>query len=463
MGLTREERQLLHQKSKQPTFGSGKPDSNQGNEGDIAYRQIENSGLVQYVKQNGSWVAVGSQGDMPETRDVTRTVSSGGGGVGSHSHGEFIKKDGSVAYTGNQSFGDNNITNVGNLDVNGSTTLDKVTIDTTDGVFAVSGSNAISLSTSGTKNIELISGQHIDISSTGGDLDIDVINVTVDTAREYTGTIASDYTVVGSANMNIAATGSSANTLLITNTNNHNSSFDGIHLKTDSGNTSSCFNRILIECDNIASKGSDYGVDVRSENNIRIRAESANNGNPTGLLMRATGPIDIGVGSSLTPHSGNERVKVHGLCELTTLFKNSGEVINCSTHDVIFDQLKTTKLINNYTHAKSSNSVSDGSSFVIIPGATLDNTNGTMYKIYVGASSGSLYVVHTAVAIKLGSGGFRVASTGQNASSGSNYGTITVTHSASTTANGIEWTNNLGSVASVYATVQRIIESSDYP
>lgn len=92
MGLTREERQLLHQKSKQPTFGSGKPDSNQGNEGDIAYRQIEDSGLVQYVKQNGSWVAVGSQGDMPETRDVTRTVSSSGGGIGSHSHGEFIKK-----------------------------------------------------------------------------------------------------------------------------------------------------------------------------------------------------------------------------------------------------------------------------------------------------------------------------------------------------------------------------------
>ena len=38
----------------------------------------------------------------------------------------------------------------------------------------------------------------------------------------------------------------------------------------------------LIECDNIASKGADYGIDVRSENNIRIRAENANNGNPTG-------------------------------------------------------------------------------------------------------------------------------------------------------------------------------------
>lgn len=79
MGLNREERKLLHQKSKQPTFGNGKPDSNQGNEGDIAYRKVEDSGLVQYVKQNGSWVAVGSQGDMPETRDVTRTVFSQSG------------------------------------------------------------------------------------------------------------------------------------------------------------------------------------------------------------------------------------------------------------------------------------------------------------------------------------------------------------------------------------------------
>ena len=55
MGLTREERQLLHQKSKQPTFGNGKPDSNQGNEGDII--ENEGSGLVQYVKQNGGWIA----------------------------------------------------------------------------------------------------------------------------------------------------------------------------------------------------------------------------------------------------------------------------------------------------------------------------------------------------------------------------------------------------------------------
>ena len=48
MALNREERKLLHQKGKQPTFGSGKPDKGSGNEGDIAYRKIEGSGTVQF-------------------------------------------------------------------------------------------------------------------------------------------------------------------------------------------------------------------------------------------------------------------------------------------------------------------------------------------------------------------------------------------------------------------------------
>jgi hypothetical protein len=464
MPLTREERQLLHQKSKQPTFGNGKPDSNEGNEGDIAYRQIQDSGLVQYVKQNGSWVAVGSQGDMPETRDVTRTPPSGGSGVGSHSHGEFIKKDGSVAYTGNQSFGTNNITNVGTLDVDGATTLDQVTINTTDGAFAVSGANPINLTTTGSSDITLTSNDKIIFNATG-DMDIDCNNLDLDTTRTADIDIANTFDLTGANNMTIEATGNAANTLLVQNTNQHASSFTGINIKTDSGGVSNVFNNIVINCDNVATKGSDYGVTIRSENGIVIEAADANTAdNKTQIKMVANGGIDIGADTSLSPasHTPVIRTLIHGKLEVQTLYKESGS-INCSTHDVAFDQLKTTKLINNYTHAKSANTVSNGSSLVIIPGATLDNTNGTMYKIYVGAESGSTYIVHTAVAIKLGSGGFRVASTGRNASSGANYGTITVTHSSSTSANGIEWTNNLGGDASVYATVQRIIESSDYP
>lgn len=459
MPLNREERKLLHQKSKQPTFGNGKPDSNQGNEGDIAYRQVEGSGLVQYVKQNNSWVAIASQGDMPETRDVTTSVSSGGGGVGSHSHGEFIKKNGSVTYTGSQSFGDNNITNVGNLDVNGSTTLDKVTIDTTDGAFSVSGANPINLTTTGTNKITLTSGNDIDITPTG-DLDVDANNITVDTGREYTGSITGNYLLQGTSNITTQATGSSANTILIQNTNNHNSSFEGIHLKTDSGNTSSCFNRILIECDNIASKGADYGVDVRSENNIRIRAENANNGNLTGLLMRATGPIDIGVGSSLTPHSGDERVKVHGLCELTTLFKTSGEAINCSTHNVAFDQLDTQKLMRNFTYVATSNSVLNGNTLEIVSSSALENTIGTMYMVIVAIKQGSNEWQNVAICSRIATTTWLVTTLGQNGST-SNYGTISADSGGSAT--GIIWTNNIGSEVQAFATAQRIVEASDYP
>ena len=473
MGLTREERQLLHQKSKQPTFGSGKPDSNQGNEGDIAYRQVEDSGLVQYVKQNGSWVAVGSQGDMPKTRDVTRTVSSGGGGVGSHNHGEFIKKDGSVAYTGNQSFGSNNITNVGTLDVDGATTLDQVTINTTDGAFAVSGANPINLTTTGVNKITLTSGNDIDIAPTG-DLDIDANNMTVDTLREYVGTIASDYTVVGSANMNIAATGGNANKILITNTNNHGSSFTGLHLKTDSGGASSGYNRILIECDNIASKGADYGVDIRSENNIRIRAENANNGNATGLLMRATGPIDIGVASSITPHTSNNRVKVHGIFETGTLWRDSnapivmdkgtieaGETLGNSTTGEYtkFEAIDTQKLMRNFTYTFKQLNVTNGTTVTLLASASLENTVGTTYRVIVGAYTGGNELINSVYAIRLNSGTYKIADLAKitDFGSGSDFGTIAVV-----TGVGITWNNNTGSTVHVYATIQRIAESSDY-
>lgn len=459
MGLTREERKLLHQKSKQPTFGNGKPDSNQGNEGDIAYRQVEDSGLVQYVKQNGSWVAVGSQGDMPETRDVTRTPS-GGGGVGNHNHGEFIKKDGSVAYTGNQSFGTNNITNVGTLDVDGATTLDQVTINTTDGAFAVSGANPISLTTSGGSNPVTI--------NSGGTLDVDARIVDIQCNSDYTAVVSADYSLTGSANMTIQATGTGANTLLLQNTNNHSSSFEGIHIKTDSGAASSGFNRILIECDNIASKGADYGIDVRSENNIRIRAENANNGNPTGLLMRATGPIDIGVGTSLTPHSGNERVKVHGLFETSTLYRASGEAINCSTHSVEFDQLDTPKLMRNFTY-KAGGTVADGNSLLIVSDTNQDDTDGTVWLVTVNFKVGTRDGITIGYCFKNGGQrhdpediGYVVRQYQESTGGFPSSTSVGQINWGPGSGVGIQWINNSGAEATVKASAQRIQSGNDF-
>ena len=460
MGLTREERQLLHQKSKQPTFGNGKPDSNQGNEGDIAYRQIQDSGLVQYVKQNGSWVAVGSQGDMPETRDVTRTPSGSGSGVGSHSHGEFIKKDGSVAYTGNQSFGTNNITNVGNLDVDGVTTLDKTGIDTADGSFDVSGANPINLTTTGSSDITLTSNDKIIFNATG-DMDVDCNNLDLDTVRTADIDIANTFDLTGANNMTIEATGSAANTLLIQNTNSHASSFTGINIKTDSGGDANVFNNIVINCDNVATKGpSDYGVTIRSENGIVIEAADANTaGNETQIKMIANGGIDIGADTSLSPtsHTPVVRTLIHGKVELQTLYKQSGS-INCSTHSVKFDQLDTPKLMRNFTYTFKQLNVTDGTTVTLLASASLENTIGTTYRIIVGAYSGSTELINSEYAIRLNSGTYHSATIARATDFSTNYGVIAVVDGV-----GITWNNNTGSTVHVYATIQRIAESSDYP
>mgnify|MGYP003647117049 CR=1 FL=1 len=110
MALTREERKLLHQKSKQPTFGTGKPDANTGNEGDISFRKIEGSGTVEYVKQDGSWIAVASSGEMPTVRIVGGSGRGGSSsGISNHGlltglsdddHSQYLLIDGTRAMTG---------------------------------------------------------------------------------------------------------------------------------------------------------------------------------------------------------------------------------------------------------------------------------------------------------------------------------------------------------------------------
>ena len=89
MPLSREERKLLHQKSKQPTLGVGRPDNQDGYEGDISFRQIDGSGTVEYVKKSHEWVAVASSGEMPPVRIIGGTRGAVGSGVGITSHGDL--------------------------------------------------------------------------------------------------------------------------------------------------------------------------------------------------------------------------------------------------------------------------------------------------------------------------------------------------------------------------------------
>ena len=108
MPLSREERKLLHQKSKQPTFGINEPDSREGHDGDISFRKVENAGTVQYVKRNGDWLAISSSGNMPMGRTITSSSSTSSGvsvhsdlsSLGSDDHPQYLLIDGSRAMVG---------------------------------------------------------------------------------------------------------------------------------------------------------------------------------------------------------------------------------------------------------------------------------------------------------------------------------------------------------------------------
>jgi hypothetical protein len=138
MPLTREERKLLHQKGKQPTFGVNEPDSREGYDGDISFRQVENSGTVQYVKRNGDWLAMSSSGTMPSTRGSTLSSSTGFGvtvhsdlsSLGTDDHLQYVLTNGTRAFTSNWTNAGITIADLGvvtTVDINGGT-IDGTTI-----------------------------------------------------------------------------------------------------------------------------------------------------------------------------------------------------------------------------------------------------------------------------------------------------------------------------------------------
>jgi len=120
MPLTREERKLLHHKSKQPTFGAGEPKSKEGYDGDITFRKVQGSGTVEYVKEKGAWKAVASSGEMPAVKIYGGGGSSStGGGVTNHGglsglsnddHNIYVLADGARELTADWDAGSFDIT-----------------------------------------------------------------------------------------------------------------------------------------------------------------------------------------------------------------------------------------------------------------------------------------------------------------------------------------------------------------
>jgi len=449
----------------------GVPTIKEIKEGESEYRYIQGTGLVLYVRFNNQLHSTKMQPlSTPPVVDKKLELLIDNKINDSIPTGDFIKSDGSIPYVGSQSFGGHNITAVNDLtvgddvtigddlDVDGHTTLDQVTISTADGEFAVSGANPISLTTTGTNDVNITSGQTLDVGI-GVDYELDVTRTcdwntaTVDWDNSNT----FDLTSVG--NITLETSGATSDKkILIQNTNNHASDFTGIHIKTSSQGAGSSFNGILIECDNVGGKGGTAGVDVRSENGIRIRSENDNAGGTTAILMRATGPIDIGVGSSLTAHTSDARVKIHGLCQISTLYNGGSDTIDCSTHSVKFDQLDTLHLVRAMTYKANDTALSQSSALTVVTAANDDNLLATVWMVTV-------YWKHSATKKNL-----QVYWVYFTSASSVNIVKVVEDLNASTTAGvlswtsggGIVWTNEDTQDARVHASALKIQGSGDY-
>jgi len=421
MAFTRQDRTLSGGKSNIPLIRKGVPDSREGFHGDLAFVEIDGIGIVQYVKIENIWKQVGSQ-VTTQAEAVKEKMIADEEEVSFDTSG-LIKADGSVPFTGNQSHGGFNITNVGSLtasatvqaeqltstddasigdalDVDGPTTLDKTTIDTTDGAFAVSGANQIILTTTG--------------SNTAGNLDVNVgFNYELDVTRTCDwNTAATDWdnsstfalTSLGDTTIETLGTTSSPKTLSLIGGLSDFSKFglvaissfiqktedgdttdnqgaNGIHIKCDAGNTAGKHNNIFIEQKNQSQKGSGYGINLKSSNGIKIETSNNLTSQPTSIIMEApaNGTIDIGLGS-LSPNATPNRIMVHGVFETSNLYRPSGSIITtdigtglngtASGEHVRFQALDTYNLIRAVSRVVKN-------STTLFTDNTCDTTNGS--------------------------------------------------------------------------------------
>jgi hypothetical protein len=427
------QRKINQSRKKLNTISKGYPSANEGHDGQETIRWVDGKGLFYFVKYNGTWYS--------HQFNQAPTVSD----PKSFADDNLIYSDGRNAFTGNQSHGNNNITNVNDLDVNGHTTLDKTTVDTTDGILDVSGSNNVQVTpeaeitlqaqgaTDAPKNVKAIGGKS-DFTKYGGVL-VESYNKTTESG----GTDASNYAA------------------------------NGVHILADAGNTASKHNNIFIEQKNTNAKGNGYGVDIKSSNGVKIRATDNSNSQKTAIHMHSTGGVNIGVTSSnLTGHNSNFRTHIHGKCQLDTLYRPSGQIATdidvaegntAAGNHVKFEAINTDNLVKNFTYKAKDLNLANGSYLNIVSSSDIENTIGTMYLVTVGLRENTNSWQNVAICSRLGLTEWQITTIGQSGST-SNYGTITAKGGGAAT--GIRWQNNLGVTVQAYGTAQRIIESSDY-
>ena len=205
----------------------GVPTVKEIREGESEYRYIHGTGLVLYTRYNNQLYSTKMHAaPTPPVMDKKLEMAIGDRVSSSLEGDEFIKADGTVQFTGNQSHGGHDIVSVndldvdgdidlegdidvngtanldntdvdGTLDVDGATTLDQVTINTTDGDFSVIGGNDISFVTTGTSmntGVIINSSKNLDID-VAGDSNWDTTTVDWDNSSTFVLTSVDDLTI----------------------------------------------------------------------------------------------------------------------------------------------------------------------------------------------------------------------------------------------------------------------------
>ena len=491
MPLNREERKLLHQKSKEPTFGVGRPDNNSGNEGDLAFRQIEGSGTVEYLKQNNEWVAIASSGEMPKTRIIGKNIQSKIGednnhgklsGLSDDDHKDYVRIGATSPRTGTGSLDLN--TTTFDLDATGAVTLDSTSTvlisgdggatfsdDTEALVYDGSGNvdfDAVALDIDTSGATTLTSTDNITIEALGADASNTKLIKIVGGSPETSG---STHLKHGKVSIESYATLTESGTTAV----NYNSS--GLHLIADADNVSSKQCNIFIEQKNTHGKGNSYGIDVLASNGIRIRSENTASGSgdaaKTNILMRATGYIDVGANvSSITPTNNDPiRTKFHGTTEIAGLYRPSDAVITTdlgtlngdSASGVYsnFEALETQKLMRNFTYKATGSSISNDAYLTIVTAANDEDTDGTVWLVTVSFRAGINEGINVGYCFETNNTTVDPQTAGyvmQYFAGTGNGGEITFT-----AGNGIRWQNKTGAtVEDAFASAQRIQGASDF-
>lgn len=312
MALTREERKLLHQKSKQPTFGNNKPNIREGNNGDISFRQIDNVGTVQYLKQNGDWTPMSSSGSMPLSRSISNSSSTGSGitdhsqlsSLGVDDHSQYVLVNGIRAFSGNWTNAGITVADLGTIttvDINGGT-VDGISSLTSSGNLDIGSHDfrAATITADGLTSGRIVFAGTNGVLSDDDDLTFSTDTLTVTKIGAFTAAGSIDFDNQDMTNVDIdsgaidgtaigaASASSGAFTTIIASTSVDITGSTGLILENDETITNSVNGTILLTAATTSLSG-----------DLTVTGNNINFGNSSGIDNTTSGRVsvtDVGLG-----------------------------------------------------------------------------------------------------------------------------------------------------------------------